>query len=93
MLLDHVEDLDRAHEYATKVDESEVWSELAHAELERGAIANAIGSYLRANDASRRVPNPGKSLCTLSLVDCKPWALLQSHALYMHAIHSLPDPA
>ena len=58
VLLEHVEDLDRAHEYATKVEEPEVWSELAHAELERGAIANAIGSYLRANDASRRAPSP-----------------------------------
>ena len=35
VLLDHVEDMDRAHEYATKVDEPEVWSELAHVELDR----------------------------------------------------------
>ena len=54
MLLDHVEDMDRAHEYATKVDEPEVWSELAHVELDRDMVAQAIASYLRAGDASRR---------------------------------------
>ncbi len=54
VLLDHVEDMDRAHEYATKVDESEVWSELAHVELDRSMVSQAIASYLRAGDASRR---------------------------------------
>ena len=54
VLLDHVEDMDRAHEYATKVDEPEVWSELAHVELDRSMVSQAIASYLRAGDASRR---------------------------------------
>ena len=53
VLLDHVEDMDRAHEYATKVDEPEVWSELAHVELDRSMVSQAIASYLRAGDASR----------------------------------------
>ena len=53
VLLDHVEDMDRAHEYATKVDEPEVWSELAHVELDRDMVSQAIASYLRAGDASR----------------------------------------
>ena len=56
VLLDHVEDMDRAHEYATKVDEPEVWSELAHVELDRSMVSQAIASYLRAGDASRHEP-------------------------------------
>ncbi|EIE26635.1 clathrin heavy chain [Coccomyxa subellipsoidea C-169] len=53
VLLDHQEDLDRALEYALKVDEAGVWTELGHAQLEAGAINDAIGSYLRSGDSSR----------------------------------------
>jgi len=42
----------RAHEFASKVDEPAVWSELAAAHLERGETADAIAAYLRAGDAS-----------------------------------------
>lgn len=52
MLLEHVGDLKRAHDYASKVDEVAVWSEVGHAELAKGQVADAIASYLRANDAS-----------------------------------------
>lgn len=38
VVLDHMEDLDRAHEYATKVDEAPVWSELANAYLEHAQV-------------------------------------------------------
>ncbi|KAK9810517.1 hypothetical protein WJX72_012055 [[Myrmecia] bisecta] len=55
VLLDHLEDLDRAHEYASKVDEAAVWSELGHAQLEHGLVADAIGSYLRSSDSSRHL--------------------------------------
>jgi clathrin heavy chain len=35
------------------VDEAGVWTELGHAQLEAGAINDAIGSYLRSGDSSR----------------------------------------
>ncbi len=66
VLLDHVEDMDRAHEYATKVDEPEVWSELAHVELDRSMVSQAIASYLRAGDASRRGSHLRSAGCCLS---------------------------
>lgn len=55
VLLLNIGDIDRAHEYATKVDEAPVWSELAHVQLERGLVSDAIGSYLRAQDSSKYV--------------------------------------
>ena len=36
-----------------QVDEPEVWSELGHAQLEAGAVDDAIGSYLKSGDTSR----------------------------------------
>lgn len=42
----------RAHEFASKVDEPPVWSELAAAHLERAELADAIAAYLRAQDAA-----------------------------------------
>ena len=53
VLMDHMEDYDRAHEYATKVDEPEVWSELGHMQLGKSMVKEAIESYLRANDHSK----------------------------------------
>ncbi len=36
-----------------QVDEPGVWTELGHAQLEAGAINDAISSYLRSGDSSR----------------------------------------
>lgn len=36
-----------------QVDEPAVWSELGHAQLDNGLVAEAIASYLRSNDTSR----------------------------------------
>ena len=38
-----------------QVDEPAVWTELAHAQLDHGDVAEAIASYLRAGDSSRYV--------------------------------------
>ncbi len=35
------------------MDEAGVWTELGHAQLEAGAVNDAIGSYLRSGDSSR----------------------------------------
>jgi Region in Clathrin and VPS len=48
VLTDRCRDLNRAHEFATKVDDPTVWSTLGHKQLEAGAINDAIGSYLLA---------------------------------------------
>mmetsp|Transcript_18521 Transcript_18521/g.52003 ORF Transcript_18521/g.52003 Transcript_18521/m.52003 type:complete len:1694 (+) Transcript_18521:108-5189(+) len=54
VLLEHVPEdgLKRAFDYATKVNEAPVWSELAHAQLRSGEVAEAIASYLLAQDSS-----------------------------------------
>lgn len=53
VLLENMGDLNRGLEYASKVDEPAVWSELAHSQLDNDHVADAIGSYLRANDSSK----------------------------------------
>lgn len=53
MLIKHANDLNRAHDYANKVDEPAVWSELGHAYLEAGDVPDAIAAYLRSQDGSR----------------------------------------
>lgn len=53
VLIDQIKDIGRASEWASKCDEAPVWSELAHAQLASGMVAEAIASYLKANDSSR----------------------------------------
>lgn len=55
VLLDQLKDLTRASEWASKCDEAPVWSELAHAQLEAGQVAEAISSYLKASDSSKYI--------------------------------------
>jgi clathrin heavy chain len=45
VLIRHTKDLDRAHDYANKVDEPAVWSELGHAYLEAGNAPAAVAAY------------------------------------------------
>lgn len=52
-LVERIEDFDRAHEYATKADDPATWSTLGHAQLARGFVNDAIGSYLLAKDSSK----------------------------------------
>ncbi len=40
-----MEDLNRAHEFATKVDEPAVWSELANAYLEHAQVGRTAGLW------------------------------------------------
>ena len=50
-----------------QVDEPAVWSELGHAQLDNGLVAEAIASYLRSNDTSRSsdVIERSKEVCPL----------------------------
>ncbi|KAK9476898.1 hypothetical protein V1514DRAFT_335500 [Lipomyces japonicus] len=52
VLVDHILSLDRAEQYAEKVDLPEVWSNVGRAQLNGLRISDAIDSYIRANDAS-----------------------------------------
>lgn len=51
VLLDNIHDLDRAFEFAERIDQPEVWSCLAKAQLSRDQLKDAIDSYIRADDS------------------------------------------
>ncbi|KAF8922983.1 hypothetical protein BGZ52_010558, partial [Haplosporangium bisporale] len=50
VLIEHIGSIDRAYEYAEKVDTPEVWSRLGKAQLDGLRIKESIDSYIRAND-------------------------------------------
>lgn len=53
MLIDNINNLDRAYEFAEKCNESAVWSQLARAQLANGMVKEAIDSYIKADDPSQ----------------------------------------
>ena len=50
VLVEHVVSIDRAQEYAERVEIPEVWSKVAKAQLDGLRISDAIESYIRAGD-------------------------------------------
>ena len=52
VLIEHVKNLDRAYEFAERCNDPTVWSELARAQLNSGAVKEAIDSYIKADDPS-----------------------------------------
>jgi len=52
VLLENIGDMERAVEYAEKVEEADVWSSLGRAQLQQLQIAAAIASFIKANDTS-----------------------------------------
>jgi len=50
VLIEHIVDLDRAQEYADRINEAEVYSRLAKAQLEHQQVKKAIASFIKAND-------------------------------------------
>ena len=50
VLLNNIESISRAAEFAEKTNLPEVWSKLAHAYLEKFQVSEAIDSYMKAND-------------------------------------------
>lgn len=50
VLIDHVKDLDRAVEFADRINEPEVYSKLGKAQLDQNQVAKAIASFIKAND-------------------------------------------
>mmetsp|Transcript_41540 Transcript_41540/g.125894 ORF Transcript_41540/g.125894 Transcript_41540/m.125894 type:complete len:1727 (-) Transcript_41540:124-5304(-) len=55
VLVDFLKDLDRAKAYASQVDEKPVWSRLGKAQLEEKCAADAIESFINAEDPSEYV--------------------------------------
>ena len=52
VLVDHIVSIDRAQEYAERVEIPEVWSMVAKSQLDGLRIGDAIESYIRAEDPS-----------------------------------------
>ncbi|RKO83825.1 armadillo-type protein, partial [Blyttiomyces helicus] len=52
VLISNVGNIDRAYEFAERVDQPEVWSKLAKAQLDHLRIKEAIDSYIKADDAT-----------------------------------------
>ncbi|RUS20583.1 clathrin, heavy polypeptide, isoform CRA_b, partial [Endogone sp. FLAS-F59071] len=55
VLIENIGSIDRAYEFAERVDQPETWSRLAKAQLDGLRIKEAIDSYIRANDPSNYV--------------------------------------
>lgn len=52
VLIDHIVSIDRAQEYAEKIDAPEVWTKVAKAQLDGLRVTDGIDSYIRAADPS-----------------------------------------
>ncbi|XP_022186279.1 clathrin heavy chain [Nilaparvata lugens] len=52
VLIDNVQNLDRAYEFAERCNEPAVWSQLAKAQLTKGLVKEAIDSFIKADDPS-----------------------------------------
>nr|CAD7427687.1 unnamed protein product [Timema monikensis] len=52
VLIDNVNNLDRAYEFAERCNEPAVWSQLAKAQLQQGLVKEAIDSFIKADDPS-----------------------------------------
>ncbi|KAH8648930.1 hypothetical protein BGZ60DRAFT_422610 [Tricladium varicosporioides] len=52
VLVEHVVSIDRAQEYAERVELPEVWSRVAKAQLDGLRVSDGISSYIRADDPS-----------------------------------------
>jgi len=55
VLVDYMKDLERAKTFASQVDEKPVWSKLGKAQLDHGRCADAIDSFIAADDPSEYV--------------------------------------
>lgn len=53
VLLDNIQSIERAVEFAFRVEEDAVWSQVAKAQLREGLVGDAIESFIRADDATQ----------------------------------------
>ncbi|XP_044985487.1 clathrin heavy chain 1-like isoform X1 [Hordeum vulgare subsp. vulgare] len=52
VLLDNIRSIERAEEFAFRVEEDAVWSQVAKAQLREGLVSEAIESFIRADDVT-----------------------------------------
>ena len=52
MLIENINNLDRAYEFAEKVNEPTVWALLAKAQLKENLVKEAVDSFIKADDPS-----------------------------------------
>jgi clathrin heavy chain len=52
VLLEHIEAIDRAYEFADRCNETAVWSKLAKAQLDANMVGESIKSFIKAEDSS-----------------------------------------
>ncbi|CAA6654735.1 unnamed protein product [Spirodela intermedia] len=52
VLLDNIRSIERAVEFAFRVEEDAVWSQVAKAQLREGLVSDAIESFIRADDTT-----------------------------------------
>lgn len=52
MLIENVQNLDRAYEFAERCNEAAVWSLLAKAQLQKNMVKEAIDCFIKADDPS-----------------------------------------
>ena len=52
MLLENIDSMERAVEFANYWDQSDVWSILARAQLSKDMVKESIGSFIKADDAT-----------------------------------------
>ncbi len=50
VLIDHIENLDRAYEFAERCNEPGVWSLLANAQIRQGLVKESVDSFIKADD-------------------------------------------
>ncbi|XP_009396866.2 clathrin heavy chain 1 isoform X1 [Musa acuminata AAA Group] len=53
VLLDNIQSIERAVEFAFRVEEDAVWSQVAKAQLRAGLVSDAIESFIRADDETQ----------------------------------------
>ncbi|RWW24693.1 hypothetical protein GW17_00011004 [Ensete ventricosum] len=53
VLLDNIQSVERAVEFAFRVEEDAVWSQVAKAQLRAGLVSDAIESFIRADDETQ----------------------------------------
>merc|ERR1719331_3083425 len=55
VLIDYIQSIERATEFAERIDEEEVWVMLGKAQLQQQLVKEAMQSFIKANDASEYV--------------------------------------
>ncbi|XP_041347911.1 clathrin heavy chain 1 isoform X2 [Gigantopelta aegis] len=53
VLIEHVNNLDRAYEFAERCNDPAVWSQLGQAQLTKGNVKEAVDSFIKADDPSQ----------------------------------------